>query len=374
VITVAGIVLSAGCGRDKSPAKPQLDQPLPCGDLLIVTTDFSTGSIGVVCADSTVQTFNDLEAVHSDAVARVHGGLVYVLNRFGGDNVQVLDPARRFRTIRQYSVGVGSNPHDIAFVAEDRAYVSRNGSASLLEIDPRTGARRDSISLAPLADSDGIPDMDRIFLQDPYLYIEVQRIDFGGGTYAPVPPSYLAVVDTRTNALVDVDPAQDGLQGIVLAGTNPDAPMVWDAASSLLLVPEVGVRGQLDAGVEKVDLAVWRSAGWLVREEQLGGDLVDFSRTAGEKGYAVILLSDNSTALVAFDEASGARLSTIYASSAYALVDVQATASGLLFVCDRDYAAPGLRVFRRDTGLAVTGIPQPVGTGLPPFELVPLGE
>jgi hypothetical protein len=111
-----------------------------------------------------------------------------------------------------------------------------------------------------------------------------------------------------------------------------------------------------------------------VREDALGGDLVDFTLAPGGRGYAAVTLADNSTALVAFDEASGARISTIYTSSAYALVDVQATASGYLFACDRDYAEPGLRVFRADTGSPVTAFQQPIATGLPPFELVPLGE
>jgi len=365
------LVLLVGCSRgDKSGTKPLIDEPSSCGRLLVVTTDFTSGSVAVLDADSTLAVRSDLQAIHADAAARAHGGLVYVVNRLGGDNIQVLDPAQDFRTVRQFSVGIGSNPHDIAFVAPDRAYVSRNAAASLLEIDPRSGAIRDSVDLSPLADADGVPDMDRLYFQDPYLYVAVQRIDFNSPLYPPVPPSYLAVVDTRDNTLVDVDFISDEIEGIVLQGLNPCAPMVWDEDDAVLLVPEVGVYGSLDGGIEKVDLARRRSVGWLVREEDLGGDLIDFAITSDGRGFATVSGPTFATSLVAFDPATGARGATLYASNAYDLADLAVTPCGYLFVCDRKYEASGLRVFHADTGLPVAGVEQPISTGLPPFELL----
>ncbi len=227
-----------GCADDAT--KPGDHLPPECGSYVVVTTDYDSGGLSEVSADSTGTVRQDLASVHPDAVARVYDGLVYVVNRAGADNVQVIDPAHGYATIRQYPWGRGPNPHDIAVIAPDRAYASRNGSDGLLEIDPRTGAARDTVSLRRFADADSIPDMDRLFYQAPYLYITVDRIDFGGGTYLPVAPSYLVILDTRTNAIVDADGVTPGVQAIPLEGLNPSAPMVWTPAGAGFFDPRGG--------------------------------------------------------------------------------------------------------------------------------------
>jgi hypothetical protein len=358
----------AGCEDDAT--KPGDHLPPECGSYIVVTTDYGSGGLSEVSADSTGTVRQDLASIHPDAVARVYDGLVYVINRAGADNVQVIDPENGYATIRQFSVGPGTNPHDIAMIAADRAYVSRNGSDGLLEVDPRTGAPRDTISLRRFADADSVPDMDRLFYQAPYLYITVARIDFGGATYLPIAPSYLVVLDTRTNTLVDVDEAAPGIQAIPLAGLNPSAPMIWDGTS--LLIPEVGTYDALDGGVEKVDLATRRSTGWLTREEDLGGNLIDFALGPNDRGYATIADLSSITVLVAFDTKTGARLEPIHTSAGYNLADLAVTPCGYLLVCDLSMTTPGLRIFDASTGRVISGVAQPVPTGRLPFELVRL--
>ena len=43
----------------------------------------------------------------------------------GGDNIQILDPENDFSTVRQFSVGAGSDPHDILVLSPTKAYVTR---------------------------------------------------------------------------------------------------------------------------------------------------------------------------------------------------------------------------------------------------------
>ena len=57
----------------------------------------------------------DLETVGTHSTVRHFDGLHYVVNRSPDDNVQVIDPGT-FETILQFSVGAGSNPHDILVV------------------------------------------------------------------------------------------------------------------------------------------------------------------------------------------------------------------------------------------------------------------
>ncbi len=366
--------LPLGCSKNEShPATCPLPEGFT-GGVAIVTTDYSTGSISVAKGDSSGTVYSGLQAIHSDAVARVYGGLLYVVNRLGGDNIQVLDPANCYRTVRQFSVGPGSNPHDIAVIAPDRAYVSCGGNPYVLDVDPRTGAIRDSISLLAQADRDRNPDMDRIFYQAPYLYVALDRIDYADSTYQPVPPSLLAVIDTRADTLADTDPSTPGTQVISLQGLNPCAPMVWDGAESVLLVPEAGrYRVNDDGGIEKVNLTTWTSAGWLIQGAALGGDLIDFALGPNGRGYATVSSAAGATSLLSFDLATGLQVSTMYQSSTYDLVDLLVVPStGLLFVCDRHYQASGLRIYRAATGEPVAGLHQPIPTGLPPFELISL--
>ncbi|GAG48156.1 unnamed protein product, partial [marine sediment metagenome] len=69
----------------------------------ITTTDYSTGSSSVIWLDPGHTTDIGVASVHSDAVARWYGGLVYVINRAGADNIQILDPEDDFSTLSQHS-------------------------------------------------------------------------------------------------------------------------------------------------------------------------------------------------------------------------------------------------------------------------------
>jgi len=126
----------------------------------VFQTDYSTGSLSV--DDLAPRTAHcDVAPVNSDATLRWYGGLLYVVNRYGADNIQVIDPATH-ATLRQFSVGNGSNPHDIAFASPTRAYVTRFESTDLWIVNPVTGAHTGTVSLAAFADADGIPEMDRL--------------------------------------------------------------------------------------------------------------------------------------------------------------------------------------------------------------------
>src|SRR6185436_6700944 len=59
-----------------------------------------------------------------DAVVRSYGGLLYVVARLGGDNIQVVDPADGFSVTSQFSTGQGTNPQDLIAVSTTKAYVS----------------------------------------------------------------------------------------------------------------------------------------------------------------------------------------------------------------------------------------------------------
>src|SRR5262249_20883809 len=115
----------------------------------VVESDFSTGSFSAIHA-ATKAPACDVASVVSDARVRWYDGRVYVINRFGADNIEVLD-GTTYALVKQFSVGNGANPYDIAFASPTHAYVTRYESPDLWIVNPATGTHDGTISLAALA-------------------------------------------------------------------------------------------------------------------------------------------------------------------------------------------------------------------------------
>jgi hypothetical protein len=337
------------------------------GDFLFaVTTDYETvGECAKIGLETPWPVAADLEPVGSDPVVRTWGNRIYVVNRLYSDNIQVIEPDPEFATVLEFSVGPGSNPQDIVFVNASRAYVSRYESTWLYEVNPATGAVTDSVDLSPFADVDGLPEMARMALCRGRLFVQIQRID--RTTWTPLLPSYLAVVDVATNALVDADPSLPGVQGIPLRASNPNGQMQADEKAGGVYVGETGAYLSLDGGVEKIDARNLVSDGWVVTEAALGGDLGAFA-LGKARGFAAVS-SDwfYSTRLVSFGPDTGTFLASHYTTSGY-VPDIELdTATAQLFLADRKITAPGVHVFDEATGTRLTTSPR--NTGLPPADL-----
>lgn len=334
--------------------------------LFAVTTDYETsGQTARVELETPWSPQTNLEPIGSDPVVRSWRNKIYVINRLFADDVQVLDPGAGYDTVLEFSVGAGSNPQDIAFVDDARAYVSRYESVWLYEVNPSTGAITDSIDLGAFADADGLPEMAQMAVWDGHLFVQLQRID--RGTWTPVPPAYLAVIDLATNALVDADRSSPGVQAIPLAVTNPSGPARLDEGAGKMYVGGVGAYLVNDGGVERIDLATLSSDGIVATEAQLGGDLGVFA-LAGGKGFATV--SNDfffTTRVVSFDLAAGTLLDTLYTTDGY-IPDMECDmGTSHLFVADRKVTAPGVHVF--DTGSGARLTPAPISVGLPPADL-----
>jgi hypothetical protein len=345
----------------------------PTDYVLAVTSDFSvSGQVSTVGVLPSWPVDLNLASVHSDADARSHDGLVYVLNHLYGDNVQVLDPAAGFATVRQFSVGPGTNPVDIAFVSAEQAYVSRHNSAWLLQVDTTTGAFTDSIDLSPFADGDGLPEMAGLALSGGYLLVAIQRLD-RDYYWNPVPPSYLVIIDTKTNQIVDPDPHVPGLPAITLAATNPYREMHLDG--DMLYVAESGAWGELDGGIEVIDTGHMAGGYFVTTEAQLGGDIYDFTLPEGDRAHAVISYSSGGWEqfCLSFDWATGEKIADVWRPGGYDVMDIERhPGTGQLFLADRTYTAPGVRVFDATDDTQLTA--SPLGVGLPPYDLLVMGD
>jgi len=252
--------------------------------VFVVTTDTASqsGSCAAFDIDSPWTGAVDLVPVGPWAIVRHFFGRHYVVNRTLG-TIQVIDP-ETFRTLLTFSVGPGSNPHDILVVDRRTAYVSRHASYLLYEVDPSTGALKSTIDLSGFADEDGIPEMSMMARDGHHLFVQIQRV---GPGQVFVPPSYLAVLDIRTNQLVDTDSEQEGVQGITLTGLCPSFKMEIDESLRRLYVNEPGLLHVTEGGIDAIDLDALTALGFITTETQHPLDISGFVLVSPVKGYLI---------------------------------------------------------------------------------------
>jgi len=348
------------------PDNPRARQKLA----VILTTDFTnTGSYSTITLDKPRAVRKDLAKTHSDAVGRVFQDRLYVVNRLHQDNIQVIKPGSG-QSLAACSIGNGSNPQDIAFASKDKAYVSRLTDGIVTIVDPTvprtcSGFERRRIDLRRFSDADGSPEPGRMLIVGNRLYVALLRLD-QNRLFVPAARGLLAVIDTTTDTLIDVDPETSEIDAIELAAENPFG-MAYDAASGKIWVWETGsffVVG--DGGIEAVDPTTNRSQGLIAREEDLGGTVTAAAPYTAARAFAVVADTDFQNRLVAFSPTTGDLLDTLRSAPEY-FPDVAVNNRGEVWLADRTVAEPGIRIFDAESGQVVAG---PINVGLPPFVIL----
>lgn len=333
----------------------------------VVTTNFFAGSYATIDLDAPrlVTPSSPQRRIYSDAIARTRDGLVYVLNGLFADNLQVLEPDNDFATRLQCSTGNGTNPHDVAFVNDQKAYVTLYEESELMIINPAARSDcsdfvRGAIDLTSVADADGIPDMDLMTIVGDRLYVMLQRLDINTILRLPADNGALAVIDTTSDSLIDT---------IELSGENPfQATKGLPVRDGKLYVSQVGLFNELDGGIERVDLATGRAEGFFVTEADLGGDITDFVIVSDTLAYALISRPGFSSALVSFNPTTRQVLDTLTETEGYMLFDIELNDRGELYLADRARQRDGVRIYRASDGMPL--VDQPIDVGLAPFEII----
>ena len=334
------------------------------GRAVLTTTDYASGSIAAVDLETGQASVNLLN-VHSDAVVRSYAGHFYVINRLGADNVLVLDPDDLATPVLQFSVGNGTNPQDIAFVSETKAYVARYGSERLLVVNPATGDSLGSVDLSSAADADGLPEVVFLTIFKGRLYATCQRLH----QFEPTDRSEIVVVDIDTDESVDLDPAQDGVQGIVLQAKNPFGGQV--RVGPKLYLSCAGSFGDLsDGGIEVVDLEAHVTEGVLLDGDALGGNPGAIALTDEGGGYIVVPDASFVNHVKRFDLAAGGTVAGPLSGGSGGFVPEIAAWNERLYVLDRgsfsDPEGAGILIYDVSSESLLTG---PIPTGLPPSSI-----
>ncbi|MEM6292684.1 MAG: hypothetical protein AAGA54_15535 [Myxococcota bacterium] len=190
--------------------------------LVLTTTDFATGAVTVVNAQ-TGAIEPDVAVASTDAIPYGREGRLAVVNRFGHDFIDELIPGT-WRSRGQFALSApdagAPNPHAIAFDDDGLAYVTLFGSAQLQVLDlqrPAAQARVDAIDLSVFADCDGRPEASTLVRCGDTLWAGIERLDVPGG-FTRVDHDQLVAIDLVTRTPYDLDPDTPGGQGIVLQG------------------------------------------------------------------------------------------------------------------------------------------------------------
>ncbi len=268
------MTLLAACsgGSGTSPTTP-ITSAAGKETAVVATTaaDYSSGAVSVLTKDSQGQlsALNNLVPNGSDLSIAAYGRYFYRINRFGnGNNITKYAIDAPQTSLWQFSVqdsnssSVSSNPHDMVFVSDTRAYVLRYGSTRAWIVNPAANSEANfktgELDLSAYGGTDGIPEMDSAVIADGKLFITLQRLE--GPVLQPDNISYLAVFDIKTDKEIDVGIAGDTLKGIPLLVRNPtkilydrnsDSIYVLGSGSTLPPLKYVG-------GIEKINATSYK--------------------------------------------------------------------------------------------------------------------
>jgi hypothetical protein len=327
-----------------------------------------TGTLSLLPINALRTPIKNIQTTHSDAVVRTYGGQIYVVNRLGGDNIEVVDPSDGFSVSSQFSVGEGPPPQDVIALSATKAYVSLyqpedNRTAGLtvddvLILNPQTGAILKTIDLTPFTASDGgrfarASDLVKV---GGRIFVAVQ--DLGGD---------LSLAADQSGKIVAINTATDTISGALVLSCRDPVAMAYSNETKLLYVACADYFN-LDTpygGVEVVDPASLTSLGIFVTDNALGGAPGDIE-VANGRGFVTVGTSNSgktvyATNVVSFslDVSGPPDVKTLYEGAAY-IQDIAIDENGRLVVGDRDPHVNGVLFLDPSDGHVIDG---PINTG-----------
>ncbi len=361
VLTFFILLIAGSCTDIPEPAPPVV----PAEAMLVMTTsDFTTGYFSTISLES-LKVYKDIFPVHSDAVVKSTGGEIFVLNRYGADNVVKVSPWENFRPVYEVSLGNKSNPQDIALVSPTLAYVSLHNRDYLAAIDPGNGKTVGAISVSAWSDSDGYPEASSLYTNETTLYVTLQRLNRNsGGVWQPSGDSRLISFNAVNKTF---------LADYISPFDNPVSAIRKHPVDNSLYVStpaNFGVNYSLDGGVTLLNLTTSTFEASPLTETAAGLEILNSIIVSSSLGFAIASDENFQSYLLAFDPQAGTILHTLAeltSSDGGYFADFAWDGADRIFVADRSVSKPGIRIFSVTTFAELTS--NPLSTGLPPYSL-----
>ena len=274
--------------------------------LATAASDYTSGAHAVISVDPiggprTAQT--QILPTISDITVDAYGDFFYRLERTGvasSHNVTKFAIDAPDTVVWQYSTEgseSGSNPYDLIFVSDTKAYLLRYGSTTAWIVDPSTtteaGFKTGELDLSAYADSDGIPEMNSGVLVGTKLFILFQRLD-RNNFWSPTNDTLVGVFDTAT----DTELAQ-----ITVPVENP-LTIQYVEANDTIYVAGVGSYGSAPfGGIATIDPDAHSSA--LLLDGETYSGISGVAVISSTKGYFIGYGSWQANTLYTFDPSAG---------------------------------------------------------------------
>ena len=353
--------LIVGCSENRALTAPQTTSSK---SIVAVTISFTydVGNVGLYNISDTTG-FPNLLQNWTDNDVRTYNGAIFILERYGKDNIVRVDGSiiSSSAVVYEKNIGQSVNMQDIACVSSTKAYVTQLASSKVTIIDPSTGLKLSkTIDLSPYntyagTDSaDVVPYMSKELYYNGKVYIACQRLKApAGGNIQAADTSKIIVINATTDSVI---------KAINLAYKNPQELSIFNGK---LYIGSVGIWGANDGGVEEIDLATDSNIGSIADESAFSGDIASIIVISDTKGYAVISTPAFTTELHSFNPQTktvGIKISGIDAPcSGHMAFD-----GAYVYVGDRSNLSPGIVIIdpKTDTKVGTTK-----NVGLPPNSL-----
>jgi hypothetical protein len=372
------VAVSVGC----NPKKQSADNSF-AADIVAVNSDYSTGSLsGITLSDFTVSD-RFKGTVLSDPAVRSFNGLIYVINRSSGSNIQVFDHSRKNPIIAEMSMGTNSNPQDICVVNSTKAYVTRYDAKELWIVNPVTLVKTGEIDLSSYAPSSesGIPSMHKIYFDSAHsqIFVSLQRLQRSNWYNPPLDYSSVIVIDTANDSVKCEIKLTWTAGATSVSAKNPYSDFV--AVTHSVWAPSIddnhdhifiscggysGFSYQEDAGIVAIDPVDLHCESEYVVDESVIHSEVTAIALSGDNLY--MIYSDSSYKNTVMKQSlSSKTINSIYSVPGY-YPSMIINSAGLLFLCDRTATNPGIRVFDTANNDSQK-FANPLNTDLPPFDI-----
>jgi hypothetical protein len=362
-LLISSLLFCWGCGKkNDNPSASQSTQVTESIVAVSISQDYSEGNIGMYSISDSIA-YPNLLSVYSDNDIRTYNGAIYVLERYGKDNIIRISGTviADSTVVYEKNIGASVNIQDIAFISSTKAYVTQYANSQVVVFNPSTGEKTgtsidlsDYVAYSGTDSATSTPSCSRALYYNGKVYIACQRLKAPEG-------GYLQAGDT--SLIVVVNTVSDTVERVIrLAYKNPQELSI---CNEKLYVAGVGIWGANDGGIECIDLSADTNAGTIADEASFSGDVESIIVVSDTKGYAIISTPTYTTEAYSFNpqtKTKGSKISGIDSPCANHI----AFDGKYVYIGDRSTTSPGIVVIDPATD---TKIGDTKYIGLPPNSL-----
>lgn len=283
-------------------------------------------------------------SIYYDVALCSFSGYLYILEKFGADNIIKFDPSKNdiSGVLYQKHLGDNWNPQDIQFVSETKAFISNMNQPKISIFNPSTGEFVKHIDISAYIfnpDSNASPYAKDLHLNGSDLYVLLQRRN----GLKPGAPTLMLKINSLTDSITDTIPFQFK-SGYAMA--------YYDGVFYVTNPSSQSVSG--DGAIEKVVLSS-KTVNTIIDETALGGSPIQIVHKINSRFYVTVYMADfKKTKVIELDAVTGMIVST--------LPNVKDAFGGIfydeinskLYVGERDAVEMGIRIFQNNKQIGST--------------------